>query len=210
LETDQQNTKIFLHSKKKLALIATVVIVIAIAAAVTSGLLTTSQNASTNPASNANSQTGSQSSSPSWIKIGTYADYQGQATILSMTVNFDAQMEIVDVNATQFEVSTTFNMSTPYGDTSNSTTEWVSMENMTFQPEGLSLNDTYTTQITLPNLGTQSCTVYQYDSQGISAAYYVDNTVQWPIEMVMTSPTSVDGQSYSMDITLVDTNIPGL
>jgi hypothetical protein len=126
-----------------------------------------------------------------------------------MTVNFNATMEIVDLNETYIQVSTSFGISTPYGDTENTTTTWVNRENMTYQPEGLTLNNTCTTQVTLPNIGTQSCTVYTYNSQGISASYYVDNSIQWPIEMTMTS-TTVDGQSYSMDITLVDTNIPGL
>ena len=147
--------------------------------------------------------------SQSWIAIGAYATYQGQETVLSMTVNFDATMEIVGLNDTYIQVLTSFNMSTPFGNTENTTTTWVDRENMTYQPEGLTLNDTYTTQVTLPNIGNDSCTVYEYDSQGISATYYVDNSIQWPVEMVMTSPT-VDGQSYSMDITLVDTNIPGL
>ena len=211
LETDQQNAKIAPNSKKNIAVIAVAVLIIAVAAAlVASGLLIPSQNPSATPTNNSNSQTSSQNSSQSWIKIGTYATYEGQVTVLSMTVNFNARMEIVDLNATHFQILTTFNMSTPYGDTENTTTTWVRRENMTFQPDGLTLNNTYTTQITLPNLGTRSCTVYQYDSQGISAAYYIDNSIQWPIKMVMSSPTSVDGQSYNMDINLVDTNISGL
>jgi len=141
--------------------------------------------------------------------MGAYATYAGQATVLSMTVNFKAKMEIVGLNATYIQVSNNFNMSTPYGNTENTTTTWVNRENMTFQPVGLTLNGTYTTQVTLRNIGTRSCTVYEYRSQGISAACYVDNRIQWPIKMVMTSPT-VEGQSYSMDINLVDTNIPGL
>ncbi len=128
-----------------------------------------------------------------------------------MTVSFNAKLEIVDFNETHIQVLTSFNMSTPFGATDNTTTTWVSRENMTFQPpDDLTLNNTYNTQVTLPNLGTRSCTVYEYNGQGISAAYYVDNNIQWPIKMVMTSPTSVDGQSYSMDINLVDSNIPGL
>jgi hypothetical protein len=202
LENNQQNAKIATHSKKKIAAIAVAVLIIALAAGLTSGLLITSQNPSS-------SQTGNKNTSQSWIAIGAYATYEGQATILSMTVNFNAEMEIVNLNATYIQVSTNFNMSTPFGNTENATTTWVNRENMTFQPAGLTLNGTYTTQVTLPNIGTRSCTVYEYSSQGISAAYYVDNSVQWPIKMVMTSPT-VDGQSYSMDITLVDTNIPGL
>jgi hypothetical protein len=126
-----------------------------------------------------------------------------------MSITFNARMEIVDVNQTHMQISTTYNMSTPFGTTENTTTSWVSRENMNFQPENIPLNNTYTTQITTANLGTRTCTVYEYSSQGISAAYYVDNSVHWPIKMVMTSPP-VEGQSYNMDINLVDTNIPGL
>lgn len=205
METNRQNSKIVTHSKKKIVLIAVAVLAIALAA-VTSGLLLTGQN----PSSSQNSsQTSSQNTSQSWIKIGDYATYEGQVTVLSMTVNFNSEMDIVGLNATFIQVLTSFNMSTPYGSTENTTTTWVNRENMTFQPTGLTLNSTYTTQVTLPNIGTQSCTVYEYSSQGISTAYYVDNSIQWPIKMVMTSPT-VDGQSYSMDINLVGTNISGL
>ena len=179
-------------------------------AALTTGLLLTGQNPSSNQTSSQNSnQAGSQSTSQSWIKVGAYATYEGQATVMSMTVNFNASMEIVRLNATYIQVLTSTNISTRFGSTENTTTTWVNRENMTYQPEGLTFNSTYTTQVTLPNIGTQSCTVYTYSSQGISAAYYVDNSIQWPIKMVMTSPTE-DGMSYNMDINLVDTNIPGL
>jgi len=198
METNQQDSKIITHNTKKIVIAAVVVAIIA-AAALTSGLLMTNQNPSNN-----------QKTSQTWMTKGAYATYEGQATVLSMTVTFTAKMEIVDLNATHIQVSTNFNMSTPFGATENTTTTWLSRENMTFQPDGLTLNNTYSTQVTLPNLGTRSCTVYEYISQGISAAYYVDNSIQWPIKMIMTSPTSVDGQSYSMDINLVDTNIPGL
>jgi len=118
-------------------------------------------------------------------------------------------MQIVNLNETHIQVLTTFSMSTPYGLTENTTTTWVNRQNMTFQPDGLTLNSTYSTQITLPNLGTRSCTVYEYSNQDISVAYYVDNSIQWPIKIVMTSPT-FDGRSYSMDINLLTSNIPGL
>jgi len=209
LETDQQNKKIVTHSKKKIAAIAVAVLIIALLGALASGLLITGKTPSSGQTNNQNSQS-TQSVSQPWIKVGAYATYEGQVSILSMTVNFNAKMEIIDLNATHIQVLTTFNMSTPYGVTENTTTTWVSKENMTFQPDDLTLNNTYTTQVTLPNLGTRSCTVYEYSSQGISASYYVDNSIQWPIKIVMTSPTSIDGEAYSMDINLVDSNIPGL
>ena len=202
METNQQNTKIVTHSKKKIAAIAVAVLIFALAAALTCGLLITGQN----PIS---SQTSNQNTSQSWISIGAYATYAGQANVLLMIVSFTSRMEIVNLNETHIQVLTSFNMSTPYGTTENTTTTWVPRENMTFQPEGLTLNKTYSTQLSSPNLGTRSCTVYEYNSQDISATFYVDNSVQWPIKMIMTSPT-VDGQSYSMDINLVESNIPGL
>jgi hypothetical protein len=207
LETNQQTPKIITHSTKKIAIIIILaILIIASVAVLASGLLTTSQKL---PNSGNTNQASDLSPSQSWIRVGAYATYQGNATILSMTVNFNATMEIVGLNETYIQVMTNFDMSTPYGNTENTTTTWVNRENMTYQPEGLTLNNTYTTQVTLPNIGIRSCTVYEYNSQGFSAAYYVDNTVQWPVEMIMTSPT-VEGQSYSMDITLVNTNIPGL
>ncbi len=210
METNQQDSKIITHSKKKIAVIAVAVIILVVGAVLASALLMAGQNTTGTQNNDVNSQTNNQNNPQSWIQIGAYATYQGQTSILSMPISFTAKMEIVGLNDTYIQVLTDFNMSTPFGATENTTTTWVSRENMTFQPDGLTLNSTYNTQVTLPNLGTCNCTVYEYDSQGISAAYYIDNSVQWPIEMVMTSPASVDGLSYNMDITLVDTNIPGL
>ena len=171
--------------------IVAAVLVITLAIGLTSALLMTDQNPANTQTGSQNSHTNTQTNPQSWIKVGAYATYQGHVTILSMDVNFNAKMEIVNFNQTHILVATDFNMSTLYGTTKNSTTTWVSKENMTFQPDGMTLNDTYSTHITLVNLGTRSCTVYNYSNEGISAAYYVDNNVQWPVKIVMTSPTSV-------------------
>ncbi len=208
LESNQQVAKKTIFNKKLIAIILVAVVAIATAASA-AAILTTGNESPNNQTNNQNSITDNQNTAPSWIKKGTYATYAGQAEILSMSINFNARMEIVDVNQTHMQLSTEYNMSTPFGTTENTTTTWVTRENMNFEPENLTLNNTYTTQISIPNLGTRTCTVYEYSSQGISAAYYVDNSIQWPIKMVMTSPT-VQGQSYNMDINLVDTNIPGL
>ena len=210
MEDNQQNTKNVTHGKKKIIVIAAAVLVAVLAVGLASALLMNGQNPSNNQTGNQNNPTNTQNDPQSWIKVGAYATYQGQASIMGIDVSFKAKMQIVDLNQTHMELSTEYNMSTPYSSTENTTTTWVSRENMTFQPDGLTLNSSYTTQVTLAKLGTRTCTVYEYNSEGISAAYYVDNTIQWPVKMVMTSPTSVDGQSYNMDITLVDTNIPGL
>ena len=197
-----------MFNKKLIAIIVIVVVAVA-AVASAAALLTASNPAPNSQNNNQNGPTNEPTSPQSWIKKGAYATYAGQAEILSMSITFSAKMEIIDVNQTHMQLSTDYNMSTPFGSTENTTTTWVSRTDMNFQPADLPLNNTYTTKITLPNLGTRTCTVYEYSSEGISAAYYVDNSIQWPIKMVMTSPT-VQGQSYNMDINLVDTNIPDL
>jgi len=208
LESNQQVTKKSGFSKKLITIILVAVIAIATVAS-TAAILTAGNKSPNSQTNDPNGLTNNQNNPQSWIAKGTYATYAGQAEILSMNITFNARMEIVDVNQTHMQLSTNYNMSTPFGATENTTTTWVSREDMNFQPENLTLNNTYTTQITIPNLGTRTCTVYEYSSEGISAAYYVDNSIQWPIKMVMTSPT-VEGQSYNMDINLVNTNIPGL
>jgi hypothetical protein len=207
MESNQQVTKKSVFNKKIVLIIVAVIAVAGVAS--TAAFLTAGNQSPSSQTNDQNGLTNNQNSLQSWIAKGTYATYAGQAEILSMSVTFNARMEIVDVNQTHMQLSTDYNMSTPFGATENTTTNWVSREDMNFQPENLTLSNTYTTQITLPNLGTRTCTVYEYSSEGISAAYYVDNSIHWPIKMVMTSPT-VEGQSYNMEINLVDTNIPGL
>ena len=208
MESNQQVTKKSGFSKKLITIILVAVIAIATVAS-TAAILTAGNKSPNSQTNDPNGLTNNQNNPQSWIAKGTYATYAGQAEILSMNITFNARMEIVDVNQTYIQLLTNYNMSSPFGSTENTTITWVSREDMNFQPENLTLNNTYTTQITIPNLGTRTCTVYEYSSEGISAAYYIDNSIQWPIKMVMTSPT-VEGQSYNMDINLVDTNIPGL
>jgi hypothetical protein len=205
LTENQPSAKAVTTSGKKVVLASIVIIVVgaALAVALSITLIGPAENKVQSSESN-----GSQPST-SWIAKGAYATYQGSSSVLGFNIDFTAKLEIVDLNATHVEIQTDFNMSSPYFSESNSTTQWVSRENMTFQPEGLTLNFTSSAQITIPGLGTRSCTVYQYSGQGVSATYYVDDEIQWPVRIVMSSP-EVEGQSYSVDITLVSTNIPGL
>jgi len=203
LELTQLNIKNSTYDKRKIILIVGFVVIIALMILLAGSLLLKGQNPSSNP-------TGIQTNPQSWIKTGSYATYDGQVSILSMEVSFQAKMEIVNLNNTHIKISTDFNMSTPYGTTENSTTIWVSRERMDFQPEGMTLNSTYNAELALAKLGTRNCTVYEYCNDEIAATYYIDNHVQWPVKIVMTSPITIDGQSYHMEINLVDSNIPGL
>jgi hypothetical protein len=198
-----------------MVLTATILIVCALSATVVSYAFLTSNVTNSNlqnDTQNVTQQsTTPQPSSPtSWITKGTYATYQGQAEILLISIQFNARMEVVDLNSTHINIQTSFNMASSLGSSQNSTSIWVSRDEMNFQPQGLNLNNSYTTQVTLPNIGTRNCIVYQYSDKDFSATYYVDSTLHWPLKIMMTSPTSDTGQSYNMDVNLVDSNIQGL
>ena len=197
-----QTAKPTKKSIKKLAAAVTIIIVIVLGAYSAYSLLA-------NTPSTQSTQDALSITPESWMKKGAYAIYEGQANSLSTKITFEARMEIVGINQTHAQIQTYINMSTPFGSTENTITKWVNLSNMTFQPEGLTLNSTYNTQISTGNIGTRTCTVYEYTSREISATYYVDNIYHWPIKMTITSPV-VDGQSYNMDVNLVDSNIPGL
>lgn len=210
METHPQNPKISKNNSKKKLIIATIAIIaIVLTAGLSYGFLVNPQSA---PATqNTQNVENNQQVTPSnsWIAKGAYATYEGQATVMSLTISFNARMEITDLNATHLQIATTYDISTPFGNEGNTTTSWVSLEEMNFQPEGLDMNNTYVTQITMPNIGTRSCTVYEYKNQDISATYFIDNELKWPIKMTMNSP-EVEGQSYNIDVNLVESNIPGL
>jgi archaellin len=145
--------KIWFKQKNIIIIIATIAVA---ALASTAAVLTAGNQSPISRTNNQNTLTNDLNNPQSWIKEGTYATYAGQAEILSMSIIFNAKMEIINVNQTHMQLSTDYNMSTPFGATENTTTTWVSREDMNFQPENLSLNNTYTTQITIPNLGTRT------------------------------------------------------
>ena len=126
LESNQQNPKIPANNKKKLLFVGAAVLVVALAIGLTASILMSGQNPS-------NSQTGTstETDSQSWMKVGAYATYDGNVSIMGIDVSFNARMEITNLNQTHIQVSTDYNMSTPYGATENKSSTWVSRQDMT-------------------------------------------------------------------------------
>jgi hypothetical protein len=203
------DAKIPLNNKKKMAIISISIIIITVLAGTTFGLL------ATNPTVNTPSDLPKDSTTPQpttqipWITKGTFATYHGQEGILSMNIEFNARLEVVDQNATHLEIQTSFYVNSSISSIENTTTFWVNREDMNFQPEGMVLTSTDTTQVTLPNFGTRSCTIYQYRNENITNVFYIDNILHWPLKMTITFH-EIHSPSYQIDITLVDSNIPGL
>jgi hypothetical protein len=148
---------------------------------------------------------GKGSGSNSWMFKGAYADFQGQASASGYTMNVTMHIEVLDYNSTQAKILTATSVDYGLGPpiTSNQTS-WVDTSKNDYNLENGNLTDTYSTTVTLTNLGSRSCTAYVYSSTGMTLTVYVDNNDLFPVKISETS------ESYNLDLLLVSTNIPGL
>jgi hypothetical protein len=162
-----------------------------------------------------------------WLFKGAYATYGGSTTFnsddtnmydMSMDIDFNVRMEIVDFNTTHALISTSFQMSSCINGMDGQTVEdenstWVPLSQMGFMGafDDVNLTSSYKSTVNIAGLGTRSCTVYEYaiSDEGLSMTVYVDDAIDWPLKMTvgMNGENSI---SLNLDIDLIDTNIPAL
>jgi hypothetical protein len=147
-----------------------------------------------------------------WLFKGAYAQYEGSTSVMGFGFNFSAKLEVLDFNSTHAYMSTSFKMGSSLGETveeENST--WVELSQVGFVNAFSEANVTTSYEATLDfgSLGTRSCTVYEYATDGPTITVYIDKAIGWPLKM-KASMTGEDSTSLSVDINLVETNIPGL
>lgn len=147
-----------------------------------------------------------------WLFKGAYAKYEGSTSVMGFGFNFSVKLEVLDFNSTHAYMSTSFKMGSSLGETveeENST--WVELSQVGFLnafSEG-NVTTSYEATLDFGSLGTRSCTVYEYATDGPTMTVYVDKAIGWPLKM-KASMTGEGSISLSLDINLVDTNIPGL
>jgi hypothetical protein len=165
-----------------------------------------------------------------WLFKGAYATYEGSASIsaedlgslldMSMSIDFTVRQEIIDFNDTHALISTSFQMSSSFGEYGGDTEQneesaWVSLSQMGLMTafEDVELTNSYESTINIDGLGTRTCMVYEYEisDEGLALTVYVDKAIEWPLKMTM-SITNIELQDYGLelDINLVETNIPAL
>lgn len=147
-----------------------------------------------------------------WLFKSAYAKYEGSTSIMGFGFNFSVKLEVLDFNSTHAYMSTSFKMGSSLGETAeeqNST--WVELSQVGFLNAFSESNVTksYETTLDFGSLGTRTCTVYEYTTDGPTMTVYVDKAIGWPLKM-KASMTGEDSVSLSLDINLVGTNIPGL
>jgi hypothetical protein len=165
-----------------------------------------------------------------WLFKGAYATYEGSASIsaedlgsmidMSMSIDFTVRQEIVDFNDTHALISTSFQMSSSFGDfggetEENETSAWVPLSEMGLITafEDVNLTNSYESTVNIDGIGTRTCMVYEYSisDEGLTMTVYVDKTIEWPLKMTMSmTNTELPDGSLELDINLVETNIPAL
>jgi len=167
-----------------------------------------------------------------WLFKGAYATYEGSASIsaedlgsildMLMSIDFTIRQEIVDFNDTHALISTSFQMSSSFGEYGGDTEQneesaWVPLSEMglmtAFEDEDIDLTNSYESTVNIEGLGTRTCIVYEYEisDEGLALTVYVDKAIEWPLKMTM-SMTNIELQDggLELDINLVETNIPAL
>jgi len=167
-----------------------------------------------------------------WLFKGAYATYEGSASIsaedlgsmldMSMSTDFTVRQEIVDFNSTHALISTSFQMSSSFGEYGGDTEEneesaWVPLSEMglmnAFEDEDVDLTNSYESTVNIDGLGTRTCMVYEYSisDEGLTMTVYVDKAIEWPLKMTMSmTNTELPDGSLELDINLTETNIPAL
>jgi hypothetical protein len=167
-----------------------------------------------------------------WLFKGAYATYKGSASIsakdlgsiidMSMSIDFTIRQEIVDFNDTHVLISTSFQMSSSFGDYGGDSEQheesgWIPLSEMglmtAFEDEDIDLTNSYESTVNIDGIGTRTCMVYEYDisNEGLTMTVYVDKTIEWPLKMTMSMRnTELPDGSIELDINLIETNIPAL
>jgi hypothetical protein len=207
------------HPKSRIKLIAIVAVVavsIIIGAFLVSGFISSPQGG-----------TSINQDQNEWLFKGAYATYKGSTTFtsddidmydLSMDIDFNVRLEVDDFNTTHALISTSFQMCSSINGMDGETVEdenstWVPLSQIGFMGafDDVNLTSSYKSTVDIAGLGTRTCTVYEYaiSDEGLMMKVYVDNAIDWPLKMTV-SMTGENFLNLSLDINLIDTNIPVL
>lgn len=167
-----------------------------------------------------------------WLFKGAYATYEGSTTMtyedlglddmsmsFNFTVDFTVRLEVVDFNSTHVLFSTSFQMSSSFGDmdgetAENETSAWVPLSEMGFMAEfeDVDLTNSYESTVNIEGFGTRNCMIYEYalSDDGIAMTVYVDKAIGWPLKMRISAEENELGLDLALDIKLTETNISAL
>jgi hypothetical protein len=147
-----------------------------------------------------------------WLFKGAYAEYEGSTSLYSVKIDFTVRQEVLDFNNTHAQTSTYFKMGSSLSETvENETAVWVPLSQIGVVNafDEANLTRSFESTVNIAGFGTKTCMVYEYaiSDDGLSMTVYVDKQIGWPLKMTVSMASEYP---MSLDINLVETNIPGL
>jgi len=147
----------------------------------------------------------------SWLFDGAYAEYAGQTTVSFVSLDLTMRLEVVDYNSTHAKLLTYMKMESSVMQPQEwQDTTWADLRTATatYEVEGYDLEDMHEDDVYIEGLGTKHCMIYEYSNSGLTMKFYIDKEIGWPLKMEYTAIQ--DSMSMDFDLTLKETNIPGL
>jgi len=151
------------------------------------------------------------SSQAAWLFDGAYAEYAGQTTVFTVSVNMTMRLEVVDYNSTHAKLLTYMKMTSNVMQPQEwQDTTWADLRTTTasYEVEGYDLEGMHEDDVEIEGLGTKHCMIYEYSGTGLTMKFYVDKELGWPLKMEY--HTIQGTMSMDFGLTLKKTNIPGL
>jgi len=148
-----------------------------------------------------------------WLFKGAYAKYYGETTVLFIPVKLNVRLEVLDFNSTHAKLLMYAKLETPFGSHEYQDVGWSDLTKKTYKIEGAILKKSYEQEVYLEGIGVRKCNVYEYQSKTEPKSLmimYVDKEVVWPIKIKYTTEATKMMPSMSLDLNLVESNIPGL
>lgn len=189
----------------KITVIGLVVVSIVITALVVSALVLTSEDLTTE-----DGKTPIEGDKNSWLFKGAYAKYKGTTTLMFMNFNVEMRQEVKDFNTTHAELQIFLSLASDFEENEETnTTVWIDLEENNYEIDDAALTNKYEITETFDKFGSRECIVYEYSTEGPTILIYVDKQIGWPLKMNM-EITGEDDINLSLDIELIETNIPEL
>jgi len=150
-----------------------------------------------------------QISQAAWLFKGAYAEYEGETTVLFYSVNMTMRLEVVDYNNTHAKLLTYMDMEMDGESYTEQETMWGDLREETYDVENYTLETSYEDHVYFEGLGTRHCMIYEYCNTNMTMQFYIDKETTWPIKLVYSYDFD-QLTDFSIELTLVETNIPGL
>lgn len=146
-----------------------------------------------------------------WLFKGAYGTYEGSAIVNLVTLNTVLRFQVVDLNATHGKLLGYLRMTNPVGQSDEyQTTTWSDIHGTSYEIPGATFLSKNEEHMNFEG-STRDCTVLKYAVSETNTSFnmtmYVDKEINWPLRIRYDYAKPF---ASSLDLMLVETNIPGL